>query len=228
MYIFVGVKNIWFIVCLFLCPLYMVAQTDDREILDLSDESVGPNGQRNEEFKDARNQTWYWAGKEYVYEGENIWTVLMPEMPVYPPLRFKNRKQQEKYNRLVYNVKKVLPLAQQANAMIQETYKVMEKLPDKKAKQEHIKQVEKEIMKTYKPEMKKLTYSQGKLLIKLIDRECNQSGYEVVKAFLGPARATFYQVFAWTFKASLKKEYDPDGDDKLTERVVRQVEAGLL
>ena len=228
MYIFVGVKNIWLIVCLFLCPLYMVAQTDDREILDLSDESVGPNGKRNEEFKDARNQTWYWAGKEYIYEGENIWTVLMPEMPVYPPLRFKNRKQQEKYNRLVYNVKTVLPLAQQANAMIQETYKVMEKLPDKKAKQEHIKQVEKEIMKTYKPEMKKLTYSQGKLLIKLIDRECNQSGYEVVKAFLGPARATFYQIFAWTFKASLKKEYDPDGDDKLTERVVRQVEAGLL
>lgn len=228
MYIFVGVKNIWFIVCLFLCPLYMVAQTDDREIIDLSDESVGPNGKRNEEFKDARNQTWYWADKEYIYEGENIWTVLMPEMPVYPPLRFKNRKQQEKYNRLVYNVKKVLPLAQQANAMIQETYKVMEKLPDKKAKQEHIKQVEKEIMKTYKPEMKKLTYSQGKLLIKLIDRECNQSGYEVVKAFLGPARATFYQIFAWTFKASLKKEYDPDGDDKLTERVVRQVEAGLL
>ena len=112
--------------------------------------------------------------------------------------------------------------------MIQETYQVMEQLPDKKAKQEHIKLVEKEIMKTYKPEMKKLTYSQGKLLIKLVDRECNQSGYEVVKAFLGPARATFYQVFAWTFKASLKKEYDPEGDDRMTERIVRQVEAGIL
>ena len=181
-----------------------------------------------EEFQNARKQTWYWAGKEYVYEGENIWTILMPEMPVYQPLKFKSKKQQEKYNRLVYNVKKVLPLAQQANAMIQETYKVMEQLPDKKAKQEHIKQVEKEIMKTYKPEMKKLTYSQGKLLIKLVDRECNQSGYDVVKAFLGPTRATFYQVFAWTFKASLKKEYDPEGDDRLTERVVRQVEAGVL
>ena len=49
-----------------------------------------------------------------------------------------------------------------------------------------------------------------------------------MKAFLGPARAAFYQIFAWTFKASLKKEYDPEGDDKLTERVVRQVEAGVL
>ena len=183
---------------------------------------------QGEEFKDARKQTWYWAGKNYIYEGDTIWTILMPEMPVYKPLRFKNRKEQLKYNRLVYNVKKVLPLAQQANAMINETYLVLEQLPDKKAKQEHIKQIEKDIMKTYKPEMKKLTYSQGKLLIKLVDRECHQSGYEVVKAFLGPARATFYQVFAWTFKASLKKEYDPEGDDKLVERVVRQVEAGVL
>ncbi len=196
-------------------------ETTDNHGMDILDLPV-------EQFQSARKQTWYWAGKNYVFQGDTIWTILMPEMPVYQPLVFKSRKQMQKYNRLVYNVKKVLPLAQQANAMIQETYKVMEMLPDKKAKQEHIKQVEKEIMKTYKPEMKKLTYAQGKLLIKLVDRECNQSGYEVVKAFMGPARATFYQVFAWTFKASLKKEYDPEGDDRLTERVVRQVEAGVL
>ncbi len=180
------------------------------------------------EFKSARKQTWYWAGKNYIYEGDTIWTILMPEMPVYKPLVFRSQKERKRYNRLVYNVKKVLPLAQQCNEMIQETYKELESLPDKKSKQEHIKKIEKEIMNTYKPEMKKLTYSQGKLLIKLVDRECNQSGYEVIKAFMGPTRATFYQIFAWTFKASLKKEYDPEGDDRLTERVVRQVEAGLL
>lgn len=181
-----------------------------------------------EEFKSARNQTWYWAGRNYIYEGDTIWTILMPEMPVYKPLHFKSKKEIQRYNRLVYNVKKVLPLAQQVNQMIQETYQVLETLPDKKTKAEHIKLIEKEIMKTYKPEMKKLTYSQGKLLIKLVDRQCNQSGYEVVKAFLGPTRAAFYQVFAWTFKASLKKEYDPEGDDKLVERVCVQVEAGVL
>ena len=118
------------------------------------------------EFKSARNLTWYWAGKNYVYECENIWTVLMPEMPVYKPLRFRNQKEQQRFNRLVYNVKKVLPLAQQANAMIKETYEVMERLPDKKAKAEHIKMVEKDIMKTNKREMKKLTSEQGTLLIK--------------------------------------------------------------
>ncbi|MBP5381588.1 MAG: DUF4294 domain-containing protein [Bacteroidaceae bacterium] len=200
------------------CTINTWAQVDeDKVVVDFS-----------ENFVSARNQTWYWAGKDYIYEGDTIWTVLMPEMPVYPPIRFKNKKEQQRYTKLVYNVKKVLPLAQQVNAMIQETYVVLEQLPDKKSKAEHIKKVEKELMKTYKPQMKKLTYSQGKLLIKLVDRQCNQSSFEVIKAFLGPTRATFYQIFAWTFKASLKKHYDPEGDDAMVERVCRQVEAGIL
>lgn len=176
----------------------------------------------------ARKQTWYYVDRTYIYEGDTLWTVLMPEMPVYAPLVFKSKKQLEKYNRLVYNVKRVLPLAQEVNRIIQETYVVLEKLPTKQAKNEHIKNVEKELMERYKPQMKKLTYSQGKLLIKLVNRECNQSSYEVVKAFLGPTRAAFYQIFAWTFNASLKKEYDAEGDDRLIERIVRQVEAGIL
>jgi hypothetical protein len=94
-----------------------------------------------QEFKDARKQTWYWAGKNYIYEGDTIWTILMPEIPIYKPLKFRSNKEIRRYNRLVYNVKKVLPLAQQCNAMIQETYLVMEKLPDKKSKQEHIKMI---------------------------------------------------------------------------------------
>jgi hypothetical protein len=76
--------------------------------------------------------------------------------------------------------------------------------------------------------MKKLSYSQGKLLIKLIYRECNSSSYDIVKAFMGPIRAGFWQAFAWAFGASLKKDYDPDSTDRLTERVVLMVEAGQL
>ena len=73
--------------------------------------------------------------------------------------------------------------------------------------------------------MKKLTFAQGKLLIKLVDR---QSSFEIVKAFFGPFKAGFYQTFASIFGASLKKDYDPEADDRLTERVVRMVEAGTL
>ena len=170
----------------------------------------------------------YRYAKPQVEDGDTMWCYLLPELWVYPPLKFKSEKQRREYNRLVRNGKKVLPLAQQVNGLIAETYETLEMLPTKKEKQAHIRRVERDIFDTYKPQMKKLTYSQGKLLIKLVDRECNQSSYEIVQAFLGPTRAAFYQVFAWTFRASLKKEYHPEEEDKLIERVVRQVETGQL
>lgn len=76
--------------------------------------------------------------------------------------------------------------------------------------------------------MKKLTFSQGKLLIKLVDRECNQSSFQLVRAFMGPFKAGFYQTFAALFGASLKKEYRPEDEDKMIERVVTLVENGQL
>ena len=114
--------------------------------------------------------------KKPVIEGKDtMWCYLLPELPVYAPLRFKNERQRRAFNRLVYNVKRVLPIAQEVNGLIEETYEVLEGLPDKKSKEAHIRAVEKDIKDTYTPRMKKLTYSQGKLLIKLVDRECNQS-----------------------------------------------------
>lgn len=163
-----------------------------------------------------------------IYKGDSITVIIMPELPVYPPLKFKNKKEALRYNKLVYNVKKTLPIAKKVNQTIAETYEYLETLHTKKEKDEHIRAVEKGIKKQYTPEMKKLTYSQGKLLIKLVDRECNQNSYEIVKAFFGPFKAGFYQTFASIFGASLKKEYDAEADDKLTERVVRMVEIGAL
>jgi hypothetical protein len=163
-----------------------------------------------------------------LHEGDSIPYLEFNDVYVYPKPVFKNARQQAKYNRLVYNVKKVLPIAKEANQIIIETYEYLQTLPDKKAKEEHMKRVEKDIKLRYTPRMKKLSYSQGKLLIKLINRECNASSYNLIQAFLGPIRAGFYQAFAWTFGASLMKTYDPEGVDRLTERVVRQVEAGQL
>jgi len=128
----------------------------------------------------------------------------------------------------VKNVKKVLPIAKEVNGIIIETYEFLQTLPDKKSKDEHLKRVEASIKKQYTPRMKKLTYAQGKLLIKLVHRECNSSSYQLVQAFLGPVKAGFYQAFAWTFGASLTKKYDPEGKDRLTERVVLMVESGQL
>lgn len=160
--------------------------------------------------------------------GDSIQYVQFNNVYVYPPVEFSNPRQRMAFNRLVYNVKKVLPIAKECNSIIIETYEYLQTLPNKKAKDEHMKRVEKDIRQRYTPRMKKLTYSQGKLLIKLVNRECNSSAYGLVQAFLGPVRAGFWQAFAWAFGASLTKTYDPEGTDRLTERVVRMVEAGQL
>ena len=143
-------------------------------------------------------------------------------------MTFSSKRQQASYMRLVTNVKKTLPLAKEVRQMLIETAEYLETLPDKKSKDEHMKKVEANVFREYKPRMKKLTYSQGKLLIKLINRECNSTSYEAIQAFMGPIRAGLWQAFAWAFGASLKKEYEPDGTDRLTERVVLMVEAGQL
>ena len=167
------------------------------------------------------------VGKTF-YEGDSIQLMEMNNVYVYPELTFKNRKQAQSYMRLVRNVKAVLPIAKQARQMLIETTEYLETLPTKEEKDAHIKRVEEDIFKTYKPKMKKLSYSQGKLLIKLIDRECHSSSYDMIKAFMGPLRAGFWQVFAWGFGASLKKGYEPEGVDRLTERIVLMVEAGQI
>lgn len=163
-----------------------------------------------------------------LFQGDSVQYMEMNNVYVYPQLTFKNKKQAKAYMRLVTNVKKVLPIAKEARQLLFETTEILETLPTKEAKDAHIKKVESEIFKTYKPKMKKLTYSQGKLLIKLIDRECHSSSYEMIQAFMGPFRAGFWQTFAWAFGASLKKQYDPEGVDRLTERVVLMVEAGQI
>ncbi|WP_321334028.1 DUF4294 domain-containing protein [uncultured Bacteroides sp.] len=163
-----------------------------------------------------------------VYEGDTIPWIQLRDVYIFKPLNFKNDRERKEYYRLIYNVKKTLPISRKINQTIIETYEYLETLPDEKAKQKHIKRVEKGLKEQYSAQMKKLSFTQGKLLIKLVDRESNQTSYELVKAFMGPFKAGLYQAFAGLFGASLKKQYDAQGEDKLTERVVLLVENGQL
>lgn len=163
-----------------------------------------------------------------LYDGEMIPDIELRTVYIFAPLKFKNDKERMEYSRLVRNVKRVYPIAREINRAIIETYEYLQTLPDDKARQKHLKQVEKGLKEQYTPQMKKLSFTQGKLLIKMIDRQTNSTGYELVKAFMGPFKAGFYQAFASIFGASLKKEYDAEGEDKLTERVVILVENGQL
>lgn len=159
---------------------------------------------------------------------EMVQTVELNKLYIYPPKVFKNAKEKQKWDRLVYNVKKTLPIAKEIRGIVLETYETVSAISSKKEREEHLKQVEKDIKADYTPRMKKLSLRQGKMLIKLVYRETDSSGYKLLQAFLGPVRAGFYQAFAWTFGASLAKKYDPEGEDKELEAIVRQVEAGQI
>ncbi|MBE6268605.1 MAG: DUF4294 domain-containing protein [Bacteroidales bacterium] len=162
------------------------------------------------------------------HNGETIAYIKLPPVYIFTPLNFRNKREKRRFDRLVYDVKKTLPLATEIRKIIIETYETLQILPDEKAKKRHIDMLEKELKDTYTPKMKRLSLRQGKLLIKLVDRQCDQNAYQLIRLFMGSFKAAFYQSFASLFGASLKKSYDPDGEDSLTERVVIEVLSGNL
>ena len=161
------------------------------------------------------------------YKGDSIPHIILPTLRKYPPLILRSNRERNRYNRLVYNVKKLLPLAKIAKLTVIETYEFMETLPPEE-RAAHLARVEEGLKKQYGPVIKHLTRSQGRLFVKLIDRECNQTGYSIAKAFIGSFKANAYQALAFCFGQSLTRKYDPEGDDYFTERVVLMVESGQL
>lgn len=161
-------------------------------------------------------------------DGEMIPSFVLREVYIFPTLVFKNPRQAKKYYKIANNIKKVYPIALDIQREIDRQIAHMDSLPTKKQKDAYMKAMEKKLMADYKPRMKKLTFSQGKLLIKLIDRQCNQTSYQLIKTYMGGFKAGFYNAFATIFGASLKKQYDPECDDRLTERAILLIESGQM
>lgn len=182
----------------------------------------------DDEMPPATNMEIKVMNSRVFFHGDSIPAIIFPTFYKYPPMTFKNDKERDRYNRLVANVKRLLPLAKLAKYTVIETYDYLQTLPTKKEKAEHIKLVEDGLKKQYAPTLKRLSRSQGRLLVKLIDRECGQTGYNIAQAFIGSFKANIYQAMAFCFGNSLTKRYDPEGDDRHTERVVRLVESGQL
>lgn len=162
------------------------------------------------------------------YEGEWIPSFEFSDFYVFKKLKFKNAREAKKYYKIANNIKKVYPIACEIQRVVNKAIAHMDSLPTKKEKDAYMKVAEKELMAAYKPRMKKLTFSQGKLLIKLVDRQCNQTSYQLIKTYMGNFKAGFYNAFASLFGASLKKEYDAECDDRLTERAILLIESGQL
>ena len=173
-----------------------------------------------------------WAGKARIRtaQGDTVTMLYFNNITIYPPERFRNKSEEEFYWKTVRDVKRTLPYAKLISATLLETYEYIGTYKDEKQKQAYMQAFEKRIFEEYKPVMKKMTKSQGKMLIKLINRETNQSSYNIVKAFLGTFRAGFWQTFGKFFGVSLKAGYHPDtnAEDKVIERICARVETGTL
>lgn len=162
--------------------------------------------------------------------GDTLAMIVFNPIIIYPRERFRNKAEEKYYWKTVRDIKKTLPYAKLISSTLLETYEYIDTYQTQKQKQAYLKKFEKELFNQYKPQMKKLTKNQGKMLIKLINRETNQSSYNIVKAFLGSFRAGFWQTFGRFFGVSLKAGYHPDKDktDAMIERICTRIEQGTL
>ena len=163
-------------------------------------------------------------------DGDSTLMLVLNPITCFPPERFKNKKAEEFYWRTVRDVKKALPYAKLISATLIETYEYIETLPTKKEREAHMKRMEDELFRQYKPELKRFSRRQAKVLVKLIYRETNQPSYSIIKAFLGSFRAAVWQGFGKIFGVSLKADWRPETDenDAMLERIATRVEQGAL
>ena len=133
-----------------------------------------------------------------------------------------------RYERLVYNVRRVYPYALIVRDKFKEVNAELEKLPDDKERKRYIRDIEKQVFRDYENDMSHLTFTQGKLLIRLIDRETENTSYDLIKEYRGNFSAAFWQGIARLFGTNLKEEYDPEGDDMLIEKIIQEIESGRL
>ena len=138
-----------------------------------------------------------------------------------------SKRDLDKYNKLVRNIIKVYPYARTAANKLQEYDNLLAQIPDTKEQKRLMKIAEKEIRKDFQKEIEDLTFSQGIILLKLVDRETSKTTYQIVDELRGSLRAFFYQTIAKLFKYDLKVKYDPKGKDQEIEKIVRLIEEGL-
>jgi len=150
------------------------------------------------------------------------------EVLVLPQRKFKNKRQYRKYSRYVAKVKKVYPVAVEARKLLEKYEPQYYALEDNRDKRKLMKQVEKELFAEHMDELKKWSISDGRILLKLIDRETERTPYTLIKEFRGGVSAVFWQGVARIFKNNLKSEYDPEEEDRVLEEIVLMIEAGYI
>ncbi|MBP5327261.1 MAG: DUF4294 domain-containing protein [Bacteroidales bacterium] len=164
-----------------------------------------------------------------VQNGDTIPIIHLNTVTIATKWALLTNKEIRKNQKLIRNVKKTLPYAKEARRRLQELEKEMASLPPKK-RSEYIKKVERELLDEFQEDLEKMTFSQGKVLLKLVDRETGNNSYTLVADLRGKFRASFYNTFARMFGFNMKERFDPqrNKEDNLLDRVARSVELGRL
>ena len=152
----------------------------------------------------------------------------IPQVDIYPKAKFKTKQAEQQYWRLVVRVKKVYPYAKEA-ARLYTKYQ-QEVPPDarRRDRRAYVKKAEDELMALYGPKLKQMSISDGRILIKLIDRETNATSYDLIDRVKGGIPAIFWQGVARVFGNNLKSQYDPTGEDRQIEQIIHFIDMGMI
>lgn len=170
-----------------------------------------------------RRERPFWRQEWAVENGDSIAVVH-----ITPVRKYARKPDMRRYARLVRAVKRVYPIAEEAKVLMATMESELLALPNKKQQKLYIKGIEKRLIREYTPVLKKMTIYDGRVLLKLIDRQIDDTAYEIIKEFRGGFEAGLWQALAKMFGNNLKTDYDPDKDDILLEQIVRLYEKGLL
>ncbi|NTV83173.1 MAG: DUF4294 domain-containing protein [Bacteroidales bacterium] len=162
-----------------------------------------------------------------IADGDTIPMVQLKEVTILSWINLSS-SEARKMTKLIRNVKITYPYARLAGIKLEEYKDILLAAPDDKARRKIMKQVEDELQAEYGQELRELTVSQGKILLKLVDRETGASSYDLVADLRGEFRAVFYQTFARFFGLNMKMRYDPEGEDREIENIVIMIENGQL
>jgi hypothetical protein len=161
-------------------------------------------------------------------DGVTLPEVEIKEVTVYAHPQFPRKSDFRKYERLVYNLKKAYPFALIVRNKLAKVNEDIGNIKSDKERREYIKKVEKEVFAEYEGDIRDMTITQGRLLIKLIDRETQNTSYALIKDYRGKLAAAFWQGIARIFGTNLKEEYDPNGEDAIIESIILEIDAGRL
>ncbi len=159
---------------------------------------------------------------------DTILLAFLHDIWVFPRSTFKNKAQEKYFWKTVRDVKRTLPYAKLISSELNQVNMKLVSLKTEAERKKFMNQYEKDAFKKHEANLKKMTVNQGRILMKLVDRECDKTTYDLIKLYKGSFTAFFWQGVARVFGSNLKSEFDASDKDKVLERVIVLVEAGQL